>query len=332
MTEDIKLIFGDCLEKMKEIPEKSIDLILCDLPYGNTAHEWDSVITLDELWKEYKRIIKNCGTIVLFGSESFSSYLRISNIDWFSYDWIWEKENGANFLSIKKVPMKIYEIISIFKNHSIDTTNYFENLKAYLISEKKKTGLTDKQLYKLLGNYMMSHYFTTKSQFAIPSKENYIKLQSTGYFKRPYEELKEEYDKEMSNIERHIYNPQFSDGKPYSCTSITKRENLNIYNKKNFESVENINNGYRYPTTILKFKKDKEKLHPTQKPVALLEYLIKTYTNEGMVVLDNCMGSGSTGIACININRKFIGIEKDENYFEIAKKRIENHKKEEQPI
>lgn len=234
-----KLINGDCLELMEGIPDKSIDMILCDLPYGTTRNKWDSVIDLESLWGGYRRIIKDNGAIVLFAQTPFDKVLGNSNLKMLKYEWIWEKHMATGHLNAKKMPMKAHENILVF------------------------------------------------------------------YKKLP------------------IYNPQFTEGKPYTITYSTHSSN---YGKQK-DNITNINNGYRYPRDIVKFKHDKEKLHPTQKPVELLEYLIKTYTNENMLVLDNCMGSGSTGIACLNTNRRFIGIELDENYFQIAQDRIENHEK-----
>lgn len=230
----IDLKCGDCLELMKDIPDKSIDMILCDLPYGTTKNKWDSVIPLEELWTQYNRIIKDDGAIALFSQMPFTASLVNSNIKMFRYEWIWEKDNGTGFLNANKMPLKIHENIEIF------------------------------------------------------------------YKKTP------------------VYNPQMRTGfKPYKTFSGRKTTNYG-----DFDRVETKSSGERYPIDIIKFKKDSG-LHPTQKPVALLEYLIKTYTNEGSTVLDNCMGSGSTGVACINTDRNFIGIELDEKYFNIAKERIE---------
>lgn len=236
----MELYNGDCLEVMKNIPDKSIDMILCDLPFGTTKNSWDEIIPFDKLWEQYNRIIKDNGAIVLFAQTPFDKVLGNSNLKMLRYEWIWVKHMSTGFLNAKKMPMKAHENILVF------------------------------------------------------------------YKKLP------------------IYNPQFTEGKPYtkSCGPSTS-SNYGIHG--NHGKVITINKGYRYPRDILKFKHDKEKLHPTQKPVELLEYLIKTYTNENMLVLDNCMGSGSTGIACLNTNRRFIGIELDENYYNIAKQRIDNH-------
>ena len=238
LTDKYSLLFGNCLERMKEIPDGSVDLILTDPPFGTTKCSWDSVIPFEPMWAELKRIIKTNGAIVLFGSEPFSSLLRVSNLKMFKYDWIWEKDNGTGFLNAKKQPLKVVETISVFY----------------------------------------------KSQCS--------------------------------------YNPQMRLGyKPYKTThGATKTEN---YGKQT--GAISVSNGERYPLNLIKFPRDKtNKIHPTQKPVALLEYLIKTYTQENEVVLDFTMGSGSTGVACINTNRKFIGIEKVDKYFEFAEKRIKD--------
>jgi DNA modification methylase len=236
----LQLIYGDCLEKMKDIPDKSIDMILCDLPYGTTACKWDIIIPFEPLWEQYKRIIKDKGAIVLFGSEPFSSYLRMSNIKNYKYDWVWNKKLAGNGILAKKQPLKIHEIISVFNSG--------------------------------------------------------------------------------------IYYPQKTVGKMRSkMTSGIKICELN--NGDGVKGVDEYKNNLYYPTSIQEFGIGNlriGRLHPTQKPVPLLEYLIKTYTLEGETVLDNTMGSGSTGVACINTGRDFIGIEKDEDYFLIAKQRIKD--------
>ena len=228
-----ELWHGDCLELMKDIPDGSVDMVLCDMPYGTTRNNWDRVIPLDSLWKEYKRVVKKNGAIVLFAQTPFDKILGASNLDMLKYEWIWEKSQGTGHLNAKKMPMKAHENVLVF--------------------------------YKRLPTY----------------------------------------------------NPQMREGKPYTCKS-----GRGSTNYRELKSVITENKGYRYPIDILKFNSDKG-FHTTQKPVELCEYLIKTYTNEGETVLDNCMGSGSTGAACVNTNRQFIGIELDEGYFNIAKKRIE---------
>ena len=241
---NIELWCGDCLELMKDIPDGSVDMILCDLPYGTTNIKgWDKQISSDKLWEQYNRIIKDNGNIVLFASQPFTSYLVVSNSKMFRYEWIWDKTKGANFLNANCQPLKVHENILVFSKMPTSP-----NLK---------------------GN---AKYF-------------------------PQKVGEEEYVSKLGKMTE-----MFNGGK------VTK--------------IETKLKG-RHPTTIQTFKKD-GKLHPTQKPVALLEYLIKTYTNKGEIVLDNCMGSGSTGVACVNTDRKFIGIELDDTYFEIAKERINN--------
>jgi len=246
--ENIKLFNDDCFNVFQEIKENSIDFILADPPYGTSACKWDSIIPLKPMWIELQRIIKENKPIILFGSEPFSSYLRTSNIDWFKYDWIWEKQKGSNFLNYKYQPSKNYEIISVF---SKGATSFVKN-----------------------------------------------------------------------NI-NCPYNPQMVEGTPYKIKQGKGGDAVVREGSRTGKNIITKNNGTRYPNAIQKFNSDKEKLHPTQKPIALLEYFIKTYTKENDIVLDFTMGSGSTGVACKNVNRRFIGIEKDKQYFKIAKERID---------
>ena len=243
----IQIKQGDCLELMKEIPDKSIDMILCDLPYGTTPLKWDSVINSKRLWEEYDRIVKSNGAIVLFGQEPFSTLLRMSNLNDYRYDWYWEKERLTNVFQVKRRCGKTVENLMVFYKQQCTY-----NPQKHIHEGKKVTNKIGKN----------ARWSVTQSG----------ERQST----KPFE-----------------------------------------YN----------DDGTRHPTQLLRFNRDnpRKRLHPTQKPVALLEYLIKTYTNEGETVLDNCMGSGSTGIACINTNRNFIGMELDEHYFQIAKERLEQH-------
>lgn len=237
MTET--LLQGDCLELLNKIDDCSIDLILCDLPYGTTRrNKWDSVIPFGPLWKQYMRIIKDHGVIALFGDEPFASELRLSNKKYYRYDWVWIKSKSTGFLNAKRMPLKNTETISIFYKH-------------------------------------------------LP-----------------------------------MYNPQMRSGKPYMKRGSGNKATTNYSQFKTDWTT--INNGTRYPLKTIKFNSVTRTVHPTQKPVDLLEYLIKTYTNEGMTVLDNTMGSGSTGVAAKKLNRNFIGMELDKEYFEIAKQRIEN--------
>lgn len=315
-----KIFNEDCFDYFKKIPDKSIDMILCDLPYGMLAdQEWDVIIPFDKLWEQYNRIIKNCGNIILFGSQPFTSKLINSNIENFKYEIIWEKNIFSNQQNCKIRILKKHENILIFnkKNnmHFSDIKKIkkcFDPLRKYFNEELLKTKLTKKEIGdKVLKNKMFSHYFDTNynySQWSIPSKENYLKLQQTGFFnksfdelKKEYEELKKEYDelkKEYDNIVNITYNPQ-----------------------------KDFHNG-KYPTSVLKFNVQREGLHPTQKPVALCEYLIKTFSNDGQVVLDNCMGSGTTAIAAINTGRIYTGCELNKEFYDMAANRIKEHNKQ----
>lgn len=247
----IDLQQGDCLELMKDIPSKSIDLILCDLPYGTTRNKWDSIIDLDRLWADYDRIIKDNGAILLFAQTPFDKVLGVSNLKHLRYEIIWQKTAPTGFLNAKKMPMKAHENILVF--------------------------------YKKLPTYNPQM-----------TQGHLRKVSSKSSRKKSVERQKLKVDNNDSNY--------------------------NFYG----ESAEGYDSTERYPLSVQVFAKDqqKENYHPTQKPVALLEWLIKTYTNEGDLVLDNCMGSGSTGVACVNTNRDFIGFELNEQYFEIAKERI----------
>ena len=230
-TDNYSLLFGDCLERMKEIPDGSIDLILTDPPYGTTACKWDNVIPFEPMWIELKRIIKPNGAIVLFGSEPFSSLLRCSNLKMFKYDFVWEKSKSTGFLNAKRQPLRAHEIIHIFYN------------------------------------------------------------------KQP------------------TYNPQMVQGEAYNKGVRKEQTKDDVYGS--FDQVEVKSGGDRYPRSVQYFKTAEREggLHKSQKPVALLEYLIKTYTNEEDTVLDFTFGSCSTGVAALNTNRKFIGVEMEEKYF-----------------
>lgn len=237
--DNLWLMQGDCLERMKEIPNGSVDMILCDLPYGTTQNKWDSVITPDKLWKEYWRIVKANAAIVLTAQTPFDKVLGCSQLDYLRYEWIWEKPTATGHLNAKKMPMKAHENILVF----------YKSLPTY--NPQKTTG------HKRANSY-------TKHQ---------------------------------------------DDGSNYGKTKV---------------GIRGGGQTDRYPRSVQVFSTDKQKvsLHPTQKPVALMEYLIKTYTNEGEMVLDNCMGSGTAGVACVNTGRKFVGVEMDEGYFNVGKNRI----------
>jgi DNA modification methylase len=317
-----KVYNEDCLIGMSRIADKSVDMILCDLPYGTTACAWDTIIPLQALWKQYKRIISPKGSIVLTASQPFTTVLIASNLNWFCYSWIWEKESGSNFLSAKYMPLKNHEDVLVFSSSNDLGTN--EELRQYFYEEKIKGGFTNKQVNEMLGyattgSGMAGHYFKKdKEQFIIPNETDYKKLQETGFFGKPYDDIEELYS---GGLNKKTYNPQMRAGKGYTAKQGRGSE---VYGNKD-NAVITINTGERYPLTVLEFQRDKDKIHPTQKPVALFEYLIKTYTNEGETVLDNCMGSGTTAIACINTNRNYIGFEKEEKYYNIIQDRIKKH-------
>lgn len=237
----VSLRGGDCLILMDDLPDKSIDMILCDLPYGTTSrNKWDSIIPTDKLWAQYKRIIRDGGAIVLFAQQPFACDLIQSNRKWFRYEWIWEKSCAVGFLNANRMPLRAHENILVFYNK-------------------------------------------------LPT-----------------------------------YNPQKTNEKPYRAKSGNRTStNYGIFNS-DYRTV-NLD-GKRYPRDVIRFNGETG-YHPTQKPVPLCEYLIKTYTNEGELVLDNCMGSGTTGLACVNTNRRFIGMELDKEYLRIAKERLEYHNK-----
>ena len=312
---------------MKRIPDHSIDMILCDLPYGFTHCKWDSVIPFADLWKQYKRIAKKNCVCALFGNQPFTSSLISSNFSEFSHIWYWKKNNKTGALLAKKQPMRNIEEIPVFvlNQPSKNNEGMYENLRKYFFDELKKSGWKRKDVDKLLNSSMSSHYFTNGQQFQIPSAENYKKLQdATGCFQRPYEEIK----KEFSSVKNkpYTYNPQGVRDLDKPVIKVEHEDIKNsVYHPRTPKTYKQTKTGY--PANLLEIKgvnsSEKARVHPTQKPVELLEYLVKTYSNEGETVLDNCMGSGSTGVACMKTNRKFIGIELDENYFNIAKQRIE---------
>ena len=241
--ESDKIYNMDCLEGMKQIPDGSIDAIICDLPYGTTACAWDSIIPFDQLWEQYKRIVKPNAPIVLFGSEPFSSYLRLSNIEWYKYDWIWLKERGTGFARANNQPMRRNENVSVFYN------------------------------------------------------------------KQPF------YDWKGDKLER-----------PYTHALPISKSDSDCVGNSNLKDGKRVYQQYEYAhkDNILEFARDMdESWHPTQKPVDLLRYLIRTYSNEGDTILDNCMGSGTTAVACIKEKRHFIGFELNKEYYDKACQRID---------
>lgn len=248
--ESVKLMMGDCLDRMKEIPDGSVDLVLTDPPYGTTACKWDAVIPFAPMWEQVWRVLKPNGVAVLFGTEPFSSALRMSQIKRFKYDWYWRKSKGSNFVHAPNMPLKIVEVVSVFSSGAVK--HVAQNYQG------------DRMTYNPVG--------VTESDVVVKQNKNTSELQ---------------YHRDS----------QTNHTAGYKCK------------------------GKGYPNSILDFKSENG-VHPTQKPVALMEYLIRTYTNEGETVLDFTMGSGTTGVACVNTGRNFIGIERDEGYFKIAQGRV----------
>lgn len=334
----MQLYKGDCLEIMQKIPDGSVDMILCDLPYGTTNCAWDAVIPFEPLWARYKRVIKPCGTIALFSAQPFTTRLIHSNMANYKYSWYWKKNNVTGGVFAKVQPMRCIEDINIFRyDLTRDNTGLYPLTREYLLQERKKCGRTLKELQQLLNSFMTSHYFTNGRQFALPSKEAYSKLQTTGAFQMPYNELVRLYDSETPQPDpdrpqiTFTYNPQGV--RRLDRARIRKKDTTGeVYKIRGADKYRQERTGY--PSHLLTFDNDGfsgRRYHPTQKPVRLLEYLIKTYTNPGETVLDNTMGSGSTGVACVNTGRHFIGIEMDDKYFDIANQRIKEAQGIERP-
>ena len=395
----ITLYNNDCLEILKTLPEKSIDMVLVDLPYGQTSCKWDCLIDLDEMWKQLKKCCKKECNYIFFCTTKFGYQLIKSNEKWFRYDLVWKKSRKVGFLSANKMPLRQHEMIYIFCDsaNSVDWNlplHKYQKLKDYSKYLLNNIKIIDKKLKNL------RFFKSDKKDFCLLREETYNKLIDTyeidklKYFK-PFKELKklwndEKNDKNKKNENINIYNPQKTKGKPYKVndrnaeiyggrvkgyenktgdrhpTSIIEHEMIYVFgddkSKKgnyNPQKIEldkidkrkrNINkekipetygNGelpkesnytHRHPTsiiekqTILDFKNPHKTLHRTQKPVDLCEWLIKSYSNEGDIILDFTMGSGTSGIACLNTKRKFIGIEKDNIIFKIAQKRIKELK------
>ena len=266
----IELYLGNCLVEMDKIVEQSVDLILCDLPYGTTDRkgvqdkgnnrilEWDTIISLDELWKHYRRVIKPTGAVVLTADQPFTSQLLVSNLEWFKSEWIWKKKKTTGFLHANARPMKETEDILVFSPLGASGGSK----KANKNMTYNPQGLIEKNVKKKNSAKRLGNFLHQPEHMGVGNKL----LHDTEY-------------------EQHYTN---------------------------------------YPSEIIEFGLDKNVTHPTQKPVALMEYLIRTYSNEGETILDNCMGSGTTGVACVNTHRDFIGIEQEKEYYEIAKQRIED--------
>jgi len=266
----IELMHGDCLELMKDVPDQSVDMILCDLPYGTTACKWDTVIPFEPLWAQYRRVAKPNAAIVLTASQPFTSALGASNLEWLRYSWYWRKTRATGHLNAKKMPMKDIEDVLVF--YACPPTYNPQGLVALGKVQKNSA----------------SHIARGKVQKNSASHIARGKVQKNS----------------ASDMARGVS----SDPTSVVTGGITR----GTY----------VQEATGYPRQVLDFPSEGNTVHPTQKPVALMEYLIRTYTNEGETVMDNCMGSGTTGVACMNTGRKFIGMEQDAKYFEIAQKRI----------
>lgn len=309
MVPSYEIKHGDCTKLLPQLPAHSVELVLVDPPYGimkdidNYAWtdergrskkfqnmDWDCALDPKFIFSQSCRVLKPFGRCILFSQEPYTSRLIVNAIDTLSFSQraFWKKESFANALSVGRKLSNYTEDIVIFSKKGYDE-NHSHPLYTYFLEEKEKCkGISFK---KLLGNGMANHYFTKGSQFQVPKEDAYLKLQSTGHFSRPYSEIMAIHQKWL---------------------------------KERGHAVFNLWQGKKSKSNIFEYKRDKEKFHPTQKPVALLEDLIRTYSNEGATVLDFCMGSGSTGIAALNSKRNFIGIEKDENFFNFAQKRLKD--------
>lgn len=319
------MINEDCFDRLPKIKEK-IDLVLVDLPFNQTALKWDKEpFDLKTMWIELKKICKRDCIYVFFCTTKFGYKLIQSNERWFRYDLVWEKSRKVGFLSANKMPLRKHEMVYIFADANDDDLENNRNLglREYFKSVMQFTKKTKTEITNECGQ-STDHCLRIKStQFGLPTEKTYDKLiekynlQDMPEF-REYQSLKDEWEK----ILQGTYNPQKTEGKPYKIQEGNITDG-HVYDKIKRGSIDN--KGDRHPTTILKFNNPKKSLHRTAKPVDLCEWLIKTYSNEGENVLDFTMGSGSTGIACLNTNRNFIGIEKDETIFKLAQHRLFKH-------
>ena len=322
----------DCLVGMQRMADQSVDMILCDLPYQMTGLAWDVMIPFDELWSHYERLIKVGGNIVLTGSQPFTTLLGASNLKKLRYGLVWEKHNGTNFLQVKHQPFKVHEDILVFyddKQTIIGSCQELAPVRRYLLDERRQSGLKMREFDVLLGNTMAKNYFTESASFMFPSRQQYERLQMTGYFQKNYSALEVHLP-----VVKRTFNPQMTRGMSYK----PKRDIRPVgqlafgFDEENvghlaFDTESHQRWEQRYPKSVIKVKQETG-LHPTQKPVALFEWLIQSYSNPGELILDNCMGSGTTAIAALNTGRSFIGFEKDKVYYELATKRIQDRMRE----
>ena len=323
----------DCMEGMADIPPKSVELVLADPPYGMTDCKWDETIDLEALWAAYRRLLRPNGTVLLFAQQPFSSRVVQSNPREYSCCWYWIKNSPTGFLGAHRRPLKNVEDILVFtinRPGSRGNRAQHKALRDYLLGELRSSGLTRAQVDRLLGNRMSSHYFTRGDQFSLPGAEDYAKLQrATGRFARPLAELQTEYladgPGESAPLPAHnlpTYNPQGL--QPCRIDKQNRKGRGEVYRYRGART-DYVQRQTGYPRQALYFPVERG-LHPTQKPVALCEYLIRTYSNEGDLVLDNYMGSGTTCVAALLAGRHYIGLEQDEAYYQTALRRVEEAK------
>lgn len=281
---------GNCFDLLQQIPDGTVDMVLCDLPYGALDLEWDKRLDGRKLFSEYKRVCKQNANVLLFCQIEFAKYLMESTFDSeFSHCLVWVKDNKTRHKSAAHLPLSKYELILCFRINKYSNKQSHRKLRDYFMQELKRSGLSVEEVESRMPNRAAHHWFRYSSDYRIPTEGNYKRLQEiTGCFSRPYHLIKKEFDEEKRNL--CTYNPGFIE------------------------------------SDCINAKLEEKRMHPTQKPVKLLEKLICAYCNPGETVLDNTMGSGSTGVACMNTGRNFIGMELDQNYFSIAQDRIQDAK------
>jgi len=330
MLEENKIHLGDCLNLMPSIPSKSIDMILCDLPYGTTACEWDSIIDMGKLWQEYERVIKDNGAIVLTAQGMFGAKLMTYREKWFNHDYVWVKNMHSNFALVGIQPLRVFENVLVFRPPRREDIEiqFNKELRAYFKQVNDYIGLNRKKINDILGHRKAEHcFYYDTSQFALCTEETYDQLikcfkidQMQGYL--TFETLQSMRDKQIYLPYTFNFDDRIKSTKQIKNAAFGSMDTLGNCAK---DYKGHISKAYvNYPRNALYFDVERG-LHPTQKPLALFEYLIRTYSNENEVILDNCSGSGTTAIACMNTNRRFICIERDETYHKKSLERLANH-------
>lgn len=335
-----KLLYGDCMEWLPKLPGGQTSLILADLPYNITDAEYDkNIIPLPELWQEYKRILQPGGIVALFAAQPFTTKLINSNPAWFKYCWYWDKICSTGALFAKVQPMRRIEEILIFQK-PIDwlVIPEVKAIQEYLYQGKERAGLTAPKLYKLFNSHMGRHYFNHSQWTMIPARD-YEKLQAAApdIFTKPYSEMERAYRAacQRYKLDNGTASARYYPQGVYKLDEpkLQKVRKTEIYKKQASEYTQEYSG---YPTNVIQIASqtaetaNSKRVHPSQKPVALLEYIIKTYTKPGELVVDNTMGSGSAGVAAINTGRSFIGMELDAAYYNAAVQRIKEAKQQKQ--